>query len=175
MITEPRGSASFVAGSVQLLGGTASEVAQGNLCCGHSQWVYSPLQNNLQRSAPREGAPRGAPARQVCIPPPQPPPPSLRSSGTFPAFDSAPRTARVILRLGMFPYQQLQADDFCRWTDYSSQGCNLVRIPHRGNTQCKGEGKKAVPHSEDKAITCGHSADTHAAAQPVAQKQHPQR
>lgn len=103
------------------------------------------------------------------------PPPSLRSSGTFPAFDSAPRTARVILRLGMFPYQQLQADDFCRWTDYSSQGCNLVRIPHRGNTQCKGEGKKAVPHSEDKAITCGHSADTHAAAQPVAQKQHPQR
>lgn len=73
-----------------------------------------------------------------------PPPPSSRSSGTFPVFDSALRTARVILRLGMFPYQQLQADDFCRWTDYSSQGCNLVRIPHTGNTQCKGEGGRRL-------------------------------
>lgn len=106
--------------------------------------IYSLLQNNLQHSAPREAEPRGAPARQVCIPPSPPPPPSSRSSGTFPVFDSALRTARVILRLGMFPYQQLQADDFCRWTDYSSQGCNLVRIPHTGNTQCKGEGGRRL-------------------------------
>lgn len=140
-------------------------LTMGLLTIAEQPSAFSPEGGGTQRSSSKAGLYPTTPT----------PPPSLRSSGTFPAFDSAPRTARVILRLGMFPYQQLQADDFCRWTDYSSQGCNLVRTPHRGNTQCKGEGKKAVPLSEDKAITCGHSADTHAAAQPVAQKQHPQR
>lgn len=142
MIAEPRGSASFAAGSARLLGGTASEVAQGNLCCGHRFTHCCRTTFSIQPRGRRNPGELQQ-GRSVSHPHP-PPPPSSRSSGTFPVFDSALRTARVILRLGMFPYQQLQADDFCRWTDYSSQGCNLVRIPHTGNTQCKGEGGRRL-------------------------------